>query len=83
VAGDFNATYDMEPFRRLLRNDFRDAGEQSGAGLAASYPADSSVPPLLGIDHVLTFNSQASDAHTVRIPGSDHLGLSATVHLPR
>src|ERR1700712_1652693 len=23
VAGDFNATYDMEQFRRLLRNDFR------------------------------------------------------------
>jgi endonuclease/exonuclease/phosphatase family metal-dependent hydrolase len=83
VAGDFNATYDMEPFRQLLRNDFRDAAEQSGAGFAASYPADSSVPPLLGIDHVLTFHSQASDAQTVRIPGSDHLGLSTTVHVPR
>ena len=81
VAGDFNATFDMEPFRRLLRNGFRDAAEQSGAGLIRSFPADSAVPPLFGIDHILTLNSSASNVRTVRIPGSDHLGLSATVHL--
>ena len=83
VAGDFNATIDMEPYRRLLRGDFRDAAEQSGAGLTPSYPADSALPPLIGIDHILTSNSSASDAQTVRIPGSDHLGLSATIHIPR
>lgn len=82
VAGDFNATVDMEPFRRLLQGGFRDAAEQSGAGLARSFPADSAVPPLIGIDHVLTFNSSATDTRTIRIPGSDHLGLVTTVHLP-
>jgi len=83
VAGDFNATIDMEPFRRLLRTGFRDAAEQSGAGLTPSYSADSAIPPYIGIDHVLTLHSSATDVQTVRIPGSDHLGLSATVHIPR
>ena len=35
VAGDFNSTTDMRPFRALLRNGYRDAAEQSGAGFAA------------------------------------------------
>ena len=83
VAGDFNATFDMQPFRRLLRDGFRDAAEQSGAGLTPSVPAGMPLPPLLGIDRILTLNSSASNVRTVRIPGSDHLGLSATVHLLR
>lgn len=83
VAGDFNAAMDMRPFRRLLGNHFRDAAEQSGAGLAPTYPAGRAVPPLIGIDHILTANSVASNAHTVRIPGSDHLGIWAVVHVPR
>jgi endonuclease/exonuclease/phosphatase (EEP) superfamily protein YafD len=83
VAGDFNATVDMKPFRRLLHNGFRDAAEQSGAGLVATYPADSAIPPLIGIDHILTFNSTARDARSVRIPGSDHLGVMAYVDVLR
>lgn len=82
VAGDFNATVDMEPFRQLLQDGFRDAAEQSGAGLARSFPADSVVPPLIGVDHVLTLNSSATDTRTIGIPGSDHLGLATTVHIP-
>jgi endonuclease/exonuclease/phosphatase (EEP) superfamily protein YafD len=34
VAGDFNATMTMSPFRQLLTDGYRDAGEQAGAGLA-------------------------------------------------
>lgn len=83
VAGDFNAATDMRPFRQLLGNHFRDAAEQSGAGLTPTYPADRAVPPLIGIDHILTANSSAGNAHTVRIPGSDHLGIWAVVHVPR
>ncbi|MBJ7339231.1 endonuclease/exonuclease/phosphatase family protein [Mycolicibacterium sp.] len=83
VAGDFNATFDMRPFRRLLQTGFRDAAEQSGAGLTPTYSAESALPPDIGIDHVLTLRSSATDVHTVRIPGSDHLGLIASVHVPR
>jgi endonuclease/exonuclease/phosphatase (EEP) superfamily protein YafD len=82
AAGDFNATTDMLPFRRLLRNGYQNASQQAGAGFAPTYPANRQVPPLIGIDHILTFNSTASDVRTVRIPGSDHLGVVATIHIP-
>ena len=81
VAGDFNATRSMAPYRRLLRDGYRDAVDQSRSGLTPTFPADRSFPPLIGIDHILTYNSSASGAETVRIRGSDHLGLVATVHL--
>lgn len=82
AAGDFNATYDMLPFRRLLQNGYRDGAEQSGAGVNPTFPADSAVPPLIGIDHILTRNGSASDMRTIRVPGSDHLAVSATVRIP-
>jgi endonuclease/exonuclease/phosphatase family metal-dependent hydrolase len=71
----------MAPFRNLLTNGFSDAAAQSGAGITRTFPADSSVPPLLGIDHVLTYNATATDVQTVRVPGSDHLGLLAMIRL--
>lgn len=81
LAGDFNATIDMAPFRRLLRDGFRDGAEQAGAGFTPTFPAAASFPPVIAIDHILTRNSWARDVRTVRIPGSDHLGLQATVHV--
>lgn len=82
VAGDFNATTDMRPLRRLLSDGFTDARDNSGAGLLPTFPADRRWPPLLGIDHILTLNAATSDVRTERVPGSDHLGLRATVHVP-
>lgn len=82
AAGDFNATIDMAPFRALLDDGFDSATRQSGAGLVPTFPADRPTPPLIGIDHILVSNGSASGARSVRIPGSDHLGLVATVHLP-
>lgn len=82
VAGDLNATYDMQPFRRLLGEGYRDAAEQAGAGLTRSYPSGPWRLPLIGIDHVLVYNCTASSAHTVAVPGSDHRGLLTTVDIP-
>lgn len=82
LAGDFNATVDMAPFRELFRRGFHDAAEQSGAGWTHTFPADAPFPPVIGIDHILTRNSTADAVRTLRIPGSDHLGLQTTVHLP-
>lgn len=82
VGGDFNATTDFRPFRRLLDTGFGDAVEQSGGGLARTYPADSWVPPLIGIDHILTYDSWAGDSGQVQVAGTDHLGLTATIHVP-
>jgi len=79
VAGDLNATVDMRPFRQLLTDGFATA---RGAGLVRTWPGNSAMPPFLGIDHILTRNAVATDLKSVRVPGSDHLGLSATVHVP-
>lgn len=81
VAGDLNATADMLPFRRLLAAGFGDTAEQTGAGLAGTYPAKGSTPPLIRIDHILIRNAAATDVRTVRVPGTDHLGVAATVHI--
>lgn len=83
VAGDLNASSDMQPFRRLLDSGFRNAAEQAGAGLVRTFPAHRSWPALIGIDHILTLNSTATDVQTVPVPGSDHLGVVATIHVPR
>nr|WP_090276072.1 endonuclease/exonuclease/phosphatase family protein [Mycolicibacterium komanii]CRL69217.1 metal-dependent hydrolase [Mycolicibacterium komanii] len=82
VAGDFNATYDMRPFRLLLDEGYRDAAEQSRAGLTRSYPGRPWVPSVVGIDHVLLHNCAATSAYTVAVRGSDHRGLVATIDIP-
>ena len=82
VAGDFNASLDMRSFRKILRDGFTQAREHSGAGLLPTFPADRMWPPLVGIDHILTLNAATTDVRTERIPGTDHLGLRATVHVP-
>jgi endonuclease/exonuclease/phosphatase (EEP) superfamily protein YafD len=82
VAGDLNSTIDMRPFRGLLRNGYRDAAEQSGAGIKPTFPADWRLPPFVAIDHVLTRGCTATSLRTIKIPGSDHLGLVATVMVP-
>jgi endonuclease/exonuclease/phosphatase (EEP) superfamily protein YafD len=82
VAGDVNATYDMRPFRRLLDEGYRDAAEQAGAGLTRTYPNRRWRPPMIGIDHVLVHNCDATSARTVKLPGSDHRGLVTIVEVP-
>ncbi|MCV7302834.1 endonuclease/exonuclease/phosphatase family protein [Mycobacterium barrassiae] len=82
VAGDFNSTLDMQPFRKLLAEGYRDAGEQAGAGLTLTYPSKSWRRPVVGIDHVLVYNCSASTAQTVALPGSDHRGLATVIDVP-
>ena len=38
AAADLNSTTDMRPFRTLLNDGYRDAAEQSGAGITAHLP---------------------------------------------
>jgi endonuclease/exonuclease/phosphatase (EEP) superfamily protein YafD len=83
VAGDLNSTTDMRPFRALLRNGYRDAAEQSGAGIEPTFPADWPLPAFLAIDHILTRGCAATSLRTMEIPGSDHRALVATVQIPR
>ncbi|WP_431235192.1 endonuclease/exonuclease/phosphatase family protein [Mycolicibacterium psychrotolerans] len=83
VAGDFNSTPDMQQFRALLANGYRDATDQTGAGFVPTFPADSWLPPALEIDHVLTRRGTATSLTAVTIKGSDHRALLATVHIPK
>lgn len=83
VAGDFNSTLDMRAFRRLLDGGYRDAADQTGAGITATYPADHAyVPPLVAIDHVLTQRCTATSVDVVELPGSDHRGLVVNITIP-
>ncbi|MCT7658273.1 endonuclease/exonuclease/phosphatase family protein [Mycobacterium deserti] len=81
VAGDLNSTTDMREFRRLLREGYRDAAEQAGAGLTRTHPADIAVPPVFPIDHVLVRGGTATSVRTPLIGGSDHRALVADVIL--
>jgi endonuclease/exonuclease/phosphatase (EEP) superfamily protein YafD len=83
AAADLNSTTDMRPFRALLTDGYRDAAEQSGAGIQPTFPGDSRLPPLIAIDHILTRNCTATSLRTIRIAGSDHRGLVATVMAAR
>lgn len=80
VAGDLNAIDDHAPLVRLRADGMRSATDLVGAGWVPTYPADRSFPPVFPIDHVLVNDQLTVTAlRTVRLPGTDHLGLVATV----
>jgi endonuclease/exonuclease/phosphatase (EEP) superfamily protein YafD len=84
VAGDFNTTRDMRAFRNLLQHGYRDAAEQAGSGLTATFPGHMPwTPPILAIDHLLTLRCTATTAYTISIPGTDHRALVATIDIPQ
>jgi endonuclease/exonuclease/phosphatase family metal-dependent hydrolase len=83
VAGDFNATRDLREFRRLLRDGYRDAAEQAGAGLTRTHPADIWLPPVFAVDHILTNRCSATSVRTLAIKDSDHRALVADIVLPK
>ncbi|MBJ7336709.1 endonuclease/exonuclease/phosphatase family protein [Mycolicibacterium sp.] len=82
VAGDFNSTIDMEPFRKLLTNGYDDSAKQAGVGRELTYPANERIPSFMGIDHILTRNAIGTSTRTVTVKGSDHRALLATVMVP-
>lgn len=81
VAGDFNAVDNHLPVRRLAADGFRSTTDLAGAGWQPTYPADRRwLPPLVGIDHILLSPElTATTSRTVRIVGTDHLGVVATI----
>ncbi len=79
VLGDFNATLDHTPMRRLLGTGLTDTHAELGRGFDGTWPADRPVlPPVLQIDHVL--HGDALKAVTVAertLPGTDHRAVVA------
>ena len=83
MAGDYNASTDLKPFRDLVGAGMTDAHEATGRELAGSWPNDTRFWPIMLIDHVLvhgditplrTFEGQGR--------GSDHRPVIADLQLP-
>jgi endonuclease/exonuclease/phosphatase (EEP) superfamily protein YafD len=81
VGCDLNATADVREFRALLRDGYADGAAQAGAGFLRTHPDDLPIPRIVAVDHVLTRAATVTDIRAVRVPGSDHRALVATVVL--
>ncbi|MEV4514811.1 endonuclease/exonuclease/phosphatase family protein [Dactylosporangium sp. NPDC049525] len=88
LLGDFNATLDHGPLRRLLRTGYRDAAAVRGRGLAPTWPFQRQplllpLVPWVTIDHVLADRRIGiGDVGTRVVPGSDHRAVFAELLLP-
>lgn len=80
VAGDFNATPDQRPLRRLLDAGLRLGATDAGAGWQPTFDAGlPDLPAFVAIDHALTSaDVRVTRYATVALPGSDHRALSFT-----
>jgi endonuclease/exonuclease/phosphatase (EEP) superfamily protein YafD len=91
ILGDFNASRDHEPFRRILGLGYRDAAEQAGSGWQPTWPTHGlgrlvrvPLPSTVTIDHVLVGEGLvATSTSAVRIPNTDHKALLATITVDR
>lgn len=79
VAGDLNATREQLTLRVLsAKAGLHDSA--SGSGWQPTYPANSWLPPLLAVDHVLASRQFSTAGYrTVRVAGTDHLGVLASL----
>lgn len=79
VAGDFNASLDHLPLRRLVGTGFRDAADATGQGLVPTFRP---WPPIT-IDHVLADKRCAFQRVKIFYqPRSDHRALFTELRLP-
>ncbi|WP_206061667.1 endonuclease/exonuclease/phosphatase family protein [Nonomuraea basaltis] len=88
LAGDFNATLDHAPIRRLLAADYRDAADATGSGLLTTWPSIDRdfeglrVPPVT-LDHVLVDPRVAVRSFSAyQLPLTDHRAVFAELILP-
>lgn len=73
ALGDFNATLDHVPMRELLAAGLVDSHAELGNGWAPTWPADSVLPPVVQLDHVLHGRGLAAvTTGELTLPGSDH-----------
>ncbi|UTT38757.1 endonuclease/exonuclease/phosphatase family protein [Glutamicibacter mishrai] len=75
LAGDYNSTRSHPQFRSLTST----LDTEPTLFPRLTWPADTYSTPLLGIDHVLTAGFNPVSQQTLRIRGSDHLGIMSTV----
>ncbi|MCU7723617.1 endonuclease/exonuclease/phosphatase family protein [Actinoplanes sp. KI2] len=85
LLGDFNATLDHAPLRRLIATGYRDAGAATGQGLVPTWPYEGHPGiPKITIDHVLVDRRIGVRELSVRnIPRSDHRAVIAELAVPK
>jgi endonuclease/exonuclease/phosphatase (EEP) superfamily protein YafD len=85
LIGDFNASRDMKEFRLLLAAGYADCADSAARRQwpGFTWPANSWLPPLLRLDHILVSRPGAvvHECRTVRVAGTDHLGVFAVIEL--
>ena len=80
LAGDFNATWGHQPFRRLLDAGLDDAAAALGRPWTPTWRAGGRLPPTLRIDHVLTGPGLVATSYaTGPAAGSDHRSILVDV----
>jgi endonuclease/exonuclease/phosphatase (EEP) superfamily protein YafD len=83
LLGDFNATLDHAPLRRLIARGYRDAADTDGQGLVHTWPASTTALPPVTIDHVLADRRIGVRKVSVhRSPQSDHRAVIAALTVP-
>jgi endonuclease/exonuclease/phosphatase (EEP) superfamily protein YafD len=83
LLGDFNATLDHGPLRRLIATGYRDAAAVAGVGLVGTWPFAGRRYPKVTLDHVLADRRIAVHDVSVRpLPGSDHRAVYAELVVP-
>jgi endonuclease/exonuclease/phosphatase (EEP) superfamily protein YafD len=85
LAGDFNATFDQEPLRKLLATGYIDVASQLGDGMETTWPYDGRwIPPVpITLDHIFVDpRIGAVSFGTQTVKGTDHKAIFATVTLP-
>jgi endonuclease/exonuclease/phosphatase family metal-dependent hydrolase len=83
LMGDFNATLDHGPLRRLLATGYRDAAAERGAGLVPTWPFLHYRLPWVTLDHILVTDPIVVASVAVRpILGSDHRAVVAELRIP-
>lgn len=84
LAGDFNASLDHAPLRRVLATGYRDAADDVGRGWMPTWPTDDGRLPPVTIDHVLVDDRAGAQAfRTSVLRGTDHRAVVAVLVLPR
>ncbi|WP_329344627.1 endonuclease/exonuclease/phosphatase family protein [Streptomyces sp. NBC_01352] len=81
--GDFNASLDHAPMRKLLASGLIDTHAELGRGWARTWPVGMPlIPPLVQIDHVLHGSGLAGVSVGERtVPGTDHRAVVAVLAL--
>jgi endonuclease/exonuclease/phosphatase (EEP) superfamily protein YafD len=83
LLGDFNATLDHTPLRRLIASGYRDAAAAAGKGLVPTWPFDGRKVPPVTLDHVLVDERiGVGEVSVHRIPDSDHRAVIAALTVP-